>query len=107
MKEYQFSTEFSFMCFRLSGLSPFQGTTEPETLCNITTAKWDFSAEEFECISSDAKDFISNLLVKDPRYLSIAIYYFVSKKENKTMYNNKKIYNPKQRKCRCLEIVEF
>ncbi|XP_052065135.1 myosin light chain kinase 3-like [Mytilus californianus] len=50
----------------LSGLSPFQGTTEPETLCNITTAKWDFSAEEFECISSDAKDFISNLLVKDP-----------------------------------------
>ncbi|CAG2207043.1 MYLK [Mytilus edulis] len=50
----------------LSGLSPFQGTTEPETLCNITTAKWDFSAEEFECISSDAKDFISNLLIKDP-----------------------------------------
>lgn len=50
----------------LSGLSPFQGATEPETLCNVTSAKWDFNAEEFESISVDAKDFISRLLVKDP-----------------------------------------
>jgi hypothetical protein len=45
------------------------GATEPETLCNVTTAKWDFEAEEFESISSVAKDFISKLLVKDPRYI--------------------------------------
>lgn len=52
----------------LSGLSPFLGNTEPETLCNITTAKWDFNAEEFESISNDAKDFLSKLLVKDSKW---------------------------------------
>lgn len=51
----------------LSGLSPFVGDTDAETLVNVTSAKWDFSAEEFESISKEAKDFISRLLVKDPR----------------------------------------
>ncbi|KAK7500374.1 hypothetical protein BaRGS_00008281 [Batillaria attramentaria] len=51
----------------LSGLSPFMGETEQETLSNVTTATWDFNAEEFESISNEAKDFISKLLVKDPR----------------------------------------
>nr|KAG5709178.1 hypothetical protein BaRGS_028634 [Batillaria attramentaria] len=43
------------------------GETEQETLSNVTTATWDFNAEEFESISNEAKDFISKLLVKDPR----------------------------------------
>ncbi|KAH9494793.1 hypothetical protein Btru_020630 [Bulinus truncatus] len=51
----------------LSGLSPFMGESESETLSNVTMARWDFSAEEFESISNEAKDFITKLLVKDPR----------------------------------------
>ncbi|XP_069133417.1 myosin light chain kinase family member 4-like isoform X2 [Argopecten irradians] len=51
----------------LSGLSPFMGEAEAETLVNVTYAKWDFTAEEFESISMDAKDFITHLLVKDPK----------------------------------------
>lgn len=52
---------------RLSGLSPFLGETEQETLSNVTSAKWDFNAEEFDNISSDAKDFITRLLVRLPK----------------------------------------
>lgn len=51
--------------FRLSGLSPFMGETDIETMANVTIAKWDFDDEAFLEISEDAKDFISNLLVKD------------------------------------------
>ncbi|XP_012945119.1 myosin light chain kinase 3 [Aplysia californica] len=51
----------------LSGLSPFMGESEQETLSNVTFATWDFSAEEFNSISNEAKDFISKLLLKDPR----------------------------------------
>ncbi|XP_041366191.1 myosin light chain kinase, smooth muscle-like isoform X2 [Gigantopelta aegis] len=51
----------------LSGLSPFMADTEAETLANVTTATWDFNAEEFDSISKEAKDFISKLLIKDPR----------------------------------------
>ena len=43
------------------------GDTEQETLSNVTSATWDFNAEEFDSISKEAKDFISKLLVKDPR----------------------------------------
>ncbi|XP_045175937.2 myosin light chain kinase family member 4-like isoform X1 [Mercenaria mercenaria] len=49
----------------LSGLSPFLGESENETIGNITEAKWDFKAEEFESISAEAKDFISKLILKD------------------------------------------
>lgn len=49
----------------LSGLSPFLGDSESETIANITEAKWDFKAEEFDSISSEAKDFISRLVNKD------------------------------------------
>ena len=43
------------------------GENEAETLVNVTSAKWDFKAEEFDSISAEAKDFISKLLIKDPR----------------------------------------
>ncbi|XP_064030262.1 myosin light chain kinase, smooth muscle-like isoform X2 [Pogoniulus pusillus] len=51
----------------LSGESPFQGDNDMETLSNITAARWDFEEETFSEISQQAKDFISQLLQKDPR----------------------------------------
>ncbi|XP_055063617.2 myosin light chain kinase 3 isoform X1 [Misgurnus anguillicaudatus] len=47
----------------LSGLSPFMGDNDAETMNNILHAKWDFDAEAFENVSEEAKDFISRLLV--------------------------------------------
>jgi len=52
---------------RLSGESPFQGDNDMETLSNITAARWDFEEETFSEISQQAKDFISQLLQKEPR----------------------------------------
>ncbi|XP_053944399.1 myosin light chain kinase, smooth muscle isoform X2 [Cuculus canorus] len=52
----------------LSGESPFQGDNDMETLSNITAAQWDFEEETFSEISEQAKDFISELLQKDPRH---------------------------------------
>lgn len=52
---------------RLSGESPFQGDNDMETLSNITAARWDFEEETFLEISRQAKDFIRQLLQKDPR----------------------------------------
>jgi myosin-light-chain kinase len=52
----------------LSGLSPFMGDNDPETYANVTKAEFDFNDESFDDISSEAKDFISKLLVKDIRY---------------------------------------
>ncbi|XP_032668312.1 calcium/calmodulin-dependent protein kinase type II subunit gamma-like isoform X2 [Odontomachus brunneus] len=49
----------------LSGLSPFMGDTDIETMANVTIAKYDFDHEAFIEISEDAKDFIRCLLVKD------------------------------------------
>ncbi|XP_004873682.1 myosin light chain kinase, smooth muscle isoform X2 [Heterocephalus glaber] len=54
------------ICYILvSGLSPFMGDNDNETLANVTSATWDFDDEAFDEISEDAKDFISNLLKKD------------------------------------------
>ncbi|KAF5896340.1 myosin light chain kinase, smooth muscle-like, partial [Clarias magur] len=49
----------------LSGLSPFMGDNDNETLANVTSATWDFEDEAFDEISEEAKDFISNLLKKN------------------------------------------
>lgn len=51
----------------LSGLSPFMGDSDNETLSNVTSASWDFEDEAFDEISENAKDFITNLLKKDMR----------------------------------------
>ena len=58
---------YCFSKLSISGLSPFLGDSEAETLVNVTMAQWDFEDETFDEISEDAKDFISNLLVKDIR----------------------------------------
>lgn len=48
----------------LSGLSPFLGDDDNETLNNILACQWNFEEEEFKDISDEAKDFITRLLVK-------------------------------------------
>lgn len=50
----------------LSGLSPFMGNSDLETMTNVTRAIYDFDDESFEPISDEAKDFIAKLLLKEP-----------------------------------------
>ncbi|TNN25581.1 Death-associated protein kinase 3 [Liparis tanakae] len=50
----------------LSGLSPFQGETDEETLRNISVMNYAFPAQYFSMTSSMVKDFIQKLLVKSP-----------------------------------------
>ncbi|XP_063748203.1 myosin light chain kinase 2, skeletal/cardiac muscle isoform X2 [Eleginops maclovinus] len=52
------------MYMLLSGLSPFLGDDDNETLNNILACQWNFEEEEFKDISDEAKDFITLLLVK-------------------------------------------
>nr|XP_058136052.1 myosin light chain kinase 3 isoform X2 [Dasypus novemcinctus] len=49
----------------LSGLSPFLGETDAETMNFIVNCSWDFDADTFEGLSEEAKDFVSQLLVKE------------------------------------------
>uniref|UniRef100_F7DYP4 Myosin light chain kinase 3 n=1 Tax=Monodelphis domestica TaxID=13616 RepID=F7DYP4_MONDO len=49
----------------LSGLSPFLGETDAETMNYIVNCSWDFDAEAFEGLMEEAKDFISRLLIKE------------------------------------------
>ncbi|NXS25389.1 MYLK2 kinase, partial [Mystacornis crossleyi] len=51
----------------LSGLSPFLGDDDTETLNNVLAANWYFDEETFESVSDEAKDFVSNLIIKDKR----------------------------------------
>uniref|UniRef100_A0A4W5NBV6 Si:dkey-240h12.4 n=1 Tax=Hucho hucho TaxID=62062 RepID=A0A4W5NBV6_9TELE len=50
----------------LSGLSPFQGDNDKETLKNILGMIYEFEENYFNQTSTMAKDFIEKLLVKDP-----------------------------------------
>ncbi|XP_013883299.1 death-associated protein kinase 2 [Austrofundulus limnaeus] len=49
----------------LSGLSPFQGDTDEETLKNILALKYEFDKHYFSTTSAMAKDFILKLLVNN------------------------------------------
>uniref|UniRef100_A0A8C0DYC4 Myosin light chain kinase 3 n=2 Tax=Balaenoptera musculus TaxID=9771 RepID=A0A8C0DYC4_BALMU len=49
----------------LSGLSPFLGETDAETMNFIVNCSWDFDADTFEGLSEEAKDFVARLLVKE------------------------------------------
>lgn len=69
---YKSEVKFCPFCvcvYRLSGLSPFMGETDVETMANVTVAQYDFDDEAFDSISNDAKDFIKKLLVKDHKYV--------------------------------------
>ncbi|XP_068174995.1 myosin light chain kinase family member 4 isoform X2 [Antennarius striatus] len=48
----------------LSGLSPFLGDDDNETLNNILACQWNFEEDEFTDVTDEAKDFITRLLVK-------------------------------------------
>ncbi|XP_048363080.1 myosin light chain kinase family member 4 isoform X2 [Sphaerodactylus townsendi] len=49
----------------LSGLSPFLGEDDNETLNNILACRFDFDDEEFQSVSEEARDFITKLLIKE------------------------------------------
>nr|XP_023480126.1 myosin light chain kinase family member 4 isoform X3 [Equus caballus] len=49
----------------LSGLSPFLGDNDAETLNNILACRWDLEDEEFQDISEEGREFISKLLIKE------------------------------------------
>ncbi|EPY87829.1 hypothetical protein CB1_000218023 [Camelus ferus] len=51
----------------LSGLSPFLGDSDAETLNNILACRWDLEDAEFQDISEEAREFIAKLLVKEKR----------------------------------------
>ncbi|XP_068751668.1 kalirin-like isoform X6 [Montipora capricornis] len=51
----------------LSGVAPFQEETVEETCQKITQVKYQFNPKHFELISNQAKEFISSLLVKNPK----------------------------------------
>ncbi|XKL66402.1 hypothetical protein PGB90_009822 [Kerria lacca] len=49
----------------LSGLSPFSGENDVETLKNVKACDWNFDENAFANISEEGKDFIRRLLVKN------------------------------------------
>lgn len=51
----------------LSGLSPFLGDNDGETMSNISNMAWEFDDPVFDEITIEAKDFISKILIKDDR----------------------------------------
>lgn len=53
--------------YRLSGLSPFAGEDDLETLQNVKQCDWDFDEDAFGHVSNEAKDFIRQLLQKQPQ----------------------------------------
>lgn len=52
---------------RLSGLSPFLGDNDTETLNNILDCRWDLEEEEFRGLSTEGREFISKLLTKEKK----------------------------------------
>ncbi|XP_053213912.1 obscurin-like isoform X4 [Panonychus citri] len=50
----------------LTGISPFLGQNDRETLSRLKEGKISFSHETFVHVSEDAKDFLSKLLIIDP-----------------------------------------
>uniref|UniRef100_A0AAZ3RY61 Non-specific serine/threonine protein kinase n=1 Tax=Oncorhynchus tshawytscha TaxID=74940 RepID=A0AAZ3RY61_ONCTS len=53
--------------YMLSGASPFLGENKQETLANVSAVDYTFDEEFFSSTSLLAKDFITRLLIKDPK----------------------------------------
>nr|XP_039265200.1 titin-like [Styela clava] len=49
----------------LSGVSPFKGENDSETLKNVSDAEWDFNHEAWANISDEALDFVDRLLIRE------------------------------------------
>lgn len=58
---------FNVLLYRLSGLSPFAGEDDLETLQNVARCDWEFAEEAFSQVSPEAKDFIRRLLIRRPQ----------------------------------------
>lgn len=50
---------------RVSGLSPFAGECDVETMGNVTVGKYDFNDEAFDNVSAECIEFITKLLMKE------------------------------------------
>lgn len=55
----------------MSGLSPFAGDNDIETLKNVKACDWDFDEEAFRDVSEEGKDFIRRLLIKNKEYVTL------------------------------------
>lgn len=51
----------------LSGVSPFLGDNDRETISNIVHGHYSLSVEQFSEVSAEAMDFLQKLLLLDPR----------------------------------------
>ncbi|XP_058457538.1 calcium/calmodulin-dependent protein kinase type II subunit gamma isoform X5 [Malaya genurostris] len=51
----------------VSGLSPFAGEDDIQTMANITIGRYDFLDESFDNVSEEAIDFINRCLVKEQK----------------------------------------
>ncbi|KAA0707252.1 Myosin light chain kinase 2, skeletal/cardiac muscle [Triplophysa tibetana] len=49
----------------LSGLSPFLGDDDNQTLNNVLLGNWYFDEDAFEHVSAEARDFVTNLLIRE------------------------------------------
>lgn len=54
-----------YTLYRVSGLSPFVGDDDVQTMTNVTLGKYSFDYHSFDDVSEQAKDFIRSLLVKE------------------------------------------
>ena len=54
----------------LCGYPPFYGDDNNEILAMVQSGKFDFDGEEWDDVSSDAKDLISKLITKPERRLT-------------------------------------
>lgn len=66
--------KYFYCIFSLSGLSPFAGENDVETLKNVKACDWDFDEEAFAIVSDEGKDFIRRLLMKNKEL--VAKYFF-------------------------------
>jgi hypothetical protein len=55
-------------------VSPFWSDDPDITLSNVTQAVWQMSEELFQGVSEDAKDFLTKLLVKDPKLAFFLVF---------------------------------
>lgn len=67
---------FFFLFSSLSGLSPFAGENDIETLKNVKACDWDFDEESFAIVSDEGKDFIRRLLLKNKEYVFFFLYIY-------------------------------
>ncbi|XP_022101989.1 striated muscle-specific serine/threonine-protein kinase-like [Acanthaster planci] len=51
----------------LSGMSPFMGDDDKQTLMKVKRGYWDFDDEVWDSISDEAKEFLKAVLVLDPK----------------------------------------